>query len=349
MSDWRDTLVREDATLREVLTCIDDSGLQIALVVDGEGRLAGTMTDGDARRAILAGQELDAAVAGMMQRSPTCARPGDSRADVLQTMREKKLLRIPKVEDDGRVVGLSTIGDFLRAEARDEWVVVMAGGLGSRLQELTEDTPKPMLPVGGRPILDTILQGLMDQGFSRFYLAVNFKADVIESYFGDGSEMGARIEYLREEQRMGTAGALSLLPERPERPVLLTNADLLTKVDCAGLMDAHHATGAAATMAVREYEMRVPFGVVVEEQGVITEIREKPVIRSIVNAGIYVLSPEVLDLVPGGSYLDVPSLFERAMGAGLVARSHRVDGYWMDIGRIHDFSRANADYRQVFK
>jgi NDP-sugar pyrophosphorylase family protein len=232
---------------------------------------------------------------------------------------------------------------------RPHWVVIMAGGLGSRLEELTRDTPKPMLNVGSRPLLETIVRRYAEQGFRRFYFAVNYKAEQIEAHFGNGSALGVDIRYLRERERMGTAGALSLLPDRPAHPIFVTNADLLTKESYGQMIDRHIEWSADATMAVREYEMQVPFGVVRERGGCIEAIEEKPMQRFIVSAGMYVLSPQVLDFVPGGQPLDMPALFERIVAAGMRTRCHYVEGYWLDIGRLPDYERANLDYFEVFR
>jgi len=225
----------------------------------------------------------------------------------------------------------------------------MAGGLGSRLQELTRDVPKPMLNVGTRPLLETIIRGYADDGFHRFYLAVNYKAEQIESHFGDGRSLGIDIHYLREEKRLGTAGALSLLPERPTLPFIVTNADLLTKQDYGSIIDRHVESGAQATMAVRHYEMQVPFGVVRINDGAIERIEEKPVHHFVVNAGIYVLAPQSLDLVPRDQFLDMPTLLESMLQAGMVSRAHHIDGYWLDIGRLPDYERANLEFHEAFQ
>ncbi|MEL6714571.1 MAG: nucleotidyltransferase family protein, partial [Planctomycetota bacterium] len=335
------------ASLLEARAAIARAGSQIALVVDDERLLLGTLSDGDVRRALLRGVALEDRVEVAMHRSPTVARAGNGRAEILRAMQERGLHQIPTLDDAGRVTGLSTVDDFLLPAERPEWVVVMAGGLGTRLRELTQKTPKPMLEVGGRPILETIVRNFHAQGFRRFFFAVNFKAEVVESHFGDGSALGVEIQYLREKERMGTAGALSLLPRAPEESLILTNADLLAKVDYVDLLDAHGASGADATMAVREFEMQIPFGVVEERDGAIARIDEKPVHRSIVNAGIYVLSPSALPLVPR-AYFDVTTLFEKVVERGLRAATHHVDGYWMDIGRLPDYERANSDFDAVF-
>jgi NDP-sugar pyrophosphorylase family protein len=250
---------------------------------------------------------------------------------------------------DGAVIGLVTIDDYLVRPMRDHWVVVMAGGEGTRLHQLTRDTPKPMLKIGSRPLLETIVRSYAEQGFRRFFLAVNYKAEQIEAHFGDGSKLDVEIRYLRERQRLGTAGALTLLPEVPRLPIIVTNGDLLTKEDYGRMIERHEESGADATMAVRDYEMQVPFGVVHERDGSISSIEEKPVKRFVVSAGMYVLSPQVLPLITPDAPFDMPSLFEATVARGMRTRCHHIDGYWLDIGRMPDYERANADFPGLFQ
>jgi len=349
MKSWKHALIGPEITLREAMETINQVGCQIALVVDAQRQLLGTLSDGDARRALLRGLNLSDPVSAVMHSTPTCVRADDDRAARLATMRRLGVHQLPVLNNQGIVVGLETVDDYLSAPVRDEWVIIMAGGLGSRLKELTHDTPKPMLKVGSRPLLETIVRGYADQGFRNFYLAVNYKAEQIEAHFGDGRALGVNISYLREQQRMGTAGALSLLSMQPTQPIIVTNADLLTKENYGHMIDKHVAVAADATMAVRDYEMQVPFGVVRERDGTINMIEEKPVQRFVVNAGMYVLSPHVLELVPRDQFFDMPSLFEAVMHADMVARCHRIDGYWIDIGRLPDYERANEDFAEVFR
>lgn len=349
MKTWERALVGAEMTLREALTIIDSAGSQMALVVDAERRLLGTFSDGDARRGLLKGLSLADKVTAAMHVNPTVAKATDERDLILATMRRRGLHQMPVVTDQGVVVGLEVVDDYLVTPTRDNWVVIMAGGMGKRLEQLTRDTPKPMLRVGSRPLLETIVQGYAAQGFRRFFFAVNYKAEQIEAHFGDGSRFDVEVQYLREEQRLGTAGALSLLPKAPEQPIVVTNADLLTKEDFGCMLDQHAESGADATMAVREYEMQVPFGVVREHHGHIQAIEEKPVQRFTVSAGIYVLAPQVLRLVPHGTFFDMPALFGALAHEGMRARCHHIDGYWLDIGRLPDYERANIDFHEIFR
>lgn len=349
MKNWERTLITPETILRDALSVIDKAGSQIALVVDTDRHLLGTLSDGDIRRALLRGVSLDERVHSVMHRNPTVAIYDEDLQSVVAHIQRLGLHHMPRVDHDNRVVGLTLPDDVMLVKPRDNWVVIMAGGLGTRLAELTRDTPKPMLKVGSRPLIETIVRGYADQGFRRFYFAVNYKSEQIEAHFGDGSALGVEVRYLREQQRMGTAGALSLLPERPTLPFIVTNADLLTKEDHCDMVDSHTASGADATMGVRPYEMQVPFGVVQEREGRILGIEEKPRQNFTVSAGMYVLSPQVLDLVPSGQFFDMPSLFDVMMREGLHTRCHRIDGYWLDIGQLPDYERANVDFEKIFK
>jgi len=349
MKLWEQALVGPETTLRDALATIDQAGSQMVLVVDRDRVLLGTLSDGDARRALLRGLGLADPVAQAMHRQPTVAAAGESRQSMLATMRRLGLHQLPVVDAQRRVVGLEIVDDYFAAQPREHWVVIMAGGRGVRLEELTRETPKPMLRVGTRPLLETIVREYVQQGFRNFYLAVNYKAEQIESHFGDGGAFGANIRYLRERERLGTAGALSLLPEAPNEPFIVTNADLLTKEDYGDMVDRHVASGADATMAVRDYEMQVPFGVVREKDGRIEAIEEKPIHRFVVSAGMYVLSPEVLAHVPKATLFDMPSLFDALAQSGKRTRCHPIEGYWLDIGRATDYEKANSDFDEVFR
>ena len=349
MKTWEQALVGPSTTLREALQTIDHAGSQMVLVVDADRVLLGTLSDGDARRALLRGLGLADPVSVAMHREPICAAEGESRHAMLATMRRLGLHQLPLLNPSRQVVGLEIVDDYFAATPRAQCVVIMAGGRGARLEELTRETPKPMLRVGTRPLLETIVREYIGQGFRNFYLAVNYKAEQIEAHFGDGSAWGASIRYLRERERLGTAGALSLLPEAPTEPVIVTNADLLTKEDYGDMVDRHIASGAHATMAVRDYEMQVPFGVVRHRDGMIESIEEKPIQRFVVSAGMYVLSPQAIEHVPRDTFFDMPSLFEALVKGGKRTRCHPIDGYWLDIGRVTDYEKAKSDFAHVFR
>jgi dTDP-glucose pyrophosphorylase len=349
MKTWKATLIGPDATIRDAIGTLDDGALQIALVVDPAGRLVGTVTDGDVRRALLRGLGLDTPIHAAMNPSPItfpASMPPQAR---FALMRQRDLKQVPILDDMGRIVGLETIEELLHQGRRDNWVVLMAGGLGQRLRPLTQDCPKPLLPVGGRPLLETILQNFVAQGFSRFFISVNYKAEMVKEHFGDGSRWGVEIEYLHEDTKLGTAGALALLPARPELPMIVMNGDLLTATNFGRLLDFHDEQTAAATIAVREYSMQVPYGVVTVEHNYLTGIIEKPMHAWFINAGIYVIGPQVLDRIGQGETLDMPSLLERVLAASQTVATFPIREYWLDIGRIEDLERATLEYPTVFQ
>ena len=344
MKQWQHVVVAPDASLRDAIACIDRSGLQLALVVDAEGRLLGVLSDGDVRRAILRGCELNVPAGTVMNAHPTTAPAATPAAELLALMRRRVLHHVPLVDEAGRVVDLATLDALTGMAERPNWVVLMAGGLGTRLGNLTVSCPKPMLPVGGKPILETIIEGFAEQGFRQIFLAVNYMAEVIEGYFGDGGRHGVTIRYLHEDRRLGTAGALSLLPAAPEHPLIVMNGDLLTRARFDRLLATHEEQGAAATMAIKEYDFQVPYGVVRMDGARIVSIEEKQVQRFFISAGIYALGPEALGLIPKGEYLDMPTLFEQCLAAGRQTCGHLLEEYWLDVGRLDDLERGQREW-----
>jgi dTDP-glucose pyrophosphorylase len=343
---WQKALIVPDASLEQALENINIASTQMALVVDGSGRLLGTLSDGDVRRALLAGKGLSEVVRNCMNTKPKVANITDSRLSMLTIMRQNFLHQLPLIDTGGKVVGLKRIEDLLSIDQYENWVVIMAGGLGSRLKDLTKHTPKPMLAVGNRPLLENIVENFVAQGFKNIWIAVNYHANQIMDYFGSGEKFGVNIQYLQESKRMGTAGALSLLPI-PDLPVLISNADLLTKIDYSSLLSEHIRKNSAATMAVREHEFQVPFGVVKVANGKILSIEEKPVNRAIVNAGVYALSPQSLAYIPKDSFFDMPDLFNALIEKNQPVYCHLTDGYWLDIGRHEDLQQAHVDYKKL--
>jgi len=345
MKYWRENLVLPTDTVRDAIEKMDIHGTQIALVVDKQDHLLGTVTDGDVRRALLSGVSLSSKIEGVMNTRPTVAHKKQSRRSILALMRNKTLFQMPVVDDEGVVVGLEVLKKLL-GKPRNNWVLLMAGGLGARLRPLTDSCPKPMLHVGGKPILETILENFIEQGFRRFYFSVNFMAERIVDHFGDGSEWGVEIVYLREKDRLGTAGALSLIPKLPAEPILVMNGDLLTQVNFNHLMDFHTKHKSVATMAVREYEFQVPYGVVNLDSPRILRIDEKPTHHFFINAGIYVLKPEVISLVPKGTHFDMTTLFDQLIEQKRPTAAFPILESWLDVGRLDDFERAHAEYSQ---
>lgn len=340
--------VRRDASLREVLGRIDASGVQLSLVLDDDGHLLGTVSDGDIRRALLRGFTLDASVIECANLKPVYVPEGTNDGEILRLLKRAHLHQMPVVDAAGRVIDIKLLDNLIDQPERDNAVVLMVGGLGRRLGDLTRSTPKPMLPVGGRPLLETIVSNFCDQGFRKFYFAVNFMGDVIERHFGDGSRFNCQVEYLRENKRLGTAGALSLISDKLEHPLIVSNGDLVLQIDFGGMVNYHLDSKSKATMAVREFEYQVPYGVIHAEGGRIVGLEEKPVQQYLISGGLYVLSPEVLSYVPHDTFFDMPKLFEDVVTRGGRASTYNIDGYWLDIGRSSDYEQAQREFDGVF-
>jgi dTDP-glucose pyrophosphorylase len=344
ISNWKDVLVSTRTPLQEAIAKVDASSLQVALVVNDDGTLAGVVTDGDVRRVILRGRGLDVPVSEAMNSQPTTVPRSMPRLEMLALMRRRLFHHLPLVDESNKLVGLATLDELIGNSDQPNWVVLMAGGLGTRLQSLTQDRPKPLLTVGGKPILETIVESFVEQGFRNIFLSVNYKAEMVREHFEDGGRWGANVRYLQETTRLGTAGALSLLPELPAEPIVVMNGDLLTRTNFQSLLQFHRDHNATATMAVREYDFQVPFGVVRMAGEQIEAIEEKPVRRSFVNAGIYVLSPHALERVPHNAYFDMPTLFERLIAERQSVTAYPLREYWLDIGRMEEYERAQKEW-----
>lgn len=336
------------ATMREALAGINAGTKGIALVVDDDGRLVGTVTDGDIRRAVLDGLDLDGPVSEISLRKksgpypePLTAPLDASRAQLLEMMQQSWIFQIPLLDDRGRVAGLATIHDLLHGDCGLE-AVIMAGGLGMRLRPLTENLPKPMLPVGDRPLMEHIIDNLRRSGISRVRVASHYKAELIAEHFGDGADFGVDINYVREDQPLGTAGGLGLMPGG-RTPLLVINGDILTSLNFRAMLDYHRDNRADLTVAVRPYEFEIPFGVVESDGPLLTGIREKPRLSYFVNAGIYLLEPSVPALIPRGERLDMPDLIDLLLESGRTVASFPVHEYWRDIGHHDDYRQAQED------
>jgi dTDP-glucose pyrophosphorylase len=329
--------------IRDAIANLNESGLQIVLVVDDSAKLQGTVTDGDIRRGLLSGVQIDSPLTTVMRSNSLVVMPEMGREMVVHLMRANKLRQLPVVDGGHRVVGLQVWDDDTSGEVRANTMVIMAGGLGKRLRPHTETCPKPMLPVAGKPMLEHIIERARGDGFRHFVLAVMYLGHVIEDYFGDGSRWQVRIDYLRENSPLGTAGALGLLDPLPSAPFVVTNGDVLSDIRYGEVLDFHVRHGAAATMAVRLFEWQHPFGVVQTNGVDIVGFEEKPVNRTHINAGIYALSPQVLTHVKPNTPLDMPSLFEQLHYEGQRTVAFPMHEPWLDVGRPDDLSRANAE------
>ncbi|MDY0744261.1 nucleotidyltransferase family protein [Paucibacter sp. R3-3] len=349
MTSWDSVLIAPDLPLQAAMGVLDRGGLQIAVVVDAQRRILGTVTDGDVRRALIRQVRLDAPVADVMARQPRTAPAGSTKERILQLMERHQVSQIPLVDADGRVVGIETLHGLLHGKRRDNAVFLMAGGFGTRLQPLTDNCPKPLLNVGDKPILEIIIENFVRAGFHRFFISTHYLPEMIREHIGDGSRWDIEVQYVHEDEPLGTGGALGLLPRDAIRePMFMMNGDLLTNLDFNKLLDFHDSHDGIATMCVREHEHRVPYGVIEGDGLRITSMVEKPAYRYFINAGIYVLSPAVLEGVARGQRIDMPTLLQQRMDLGQPVNMFPVHEYWLDIGRMEDFQRAQYDVAGLF-
>lgn len=345
MTQWEATLVGPDTTMESAIATLDRVALRIVMVVDAERHLLGVVTDGDVRRALLRHVPLTTPVSDIMCTTPRTATQDWSREQILAVMDRHKFIQLPVVDAENRVVGLETLHGLLQRGKLDNPVFLMAGGFGTRLRPLTQDCPKPMLKVGEKPILELILESFINAGFHRFFISTHYMPEMIRQYFGDGSRWGVSIEYVHEAAPLGTGGALGLLPhDRIDLPLFMMNGDLLTTLNFRSLLDFHQEQQGVATMCVYEYEYTVPYGVIESDGRRITSIIEKPVQQFFINAGIYLLSPELVRSVQPGTRIDMPTLLERQIVAGREISMFPIHEYWLDIGRMEDFQRAQQEF-----
>jgi dTDP-glucose pyrophosphorylase len=340
--------VSEHQSIREVIAVIDKNRCGIALVVNSEGRLLDTVTDGDIRRALLANLDLDLPIERIAPRrsdspypKPITAGIEADRNELLKIMQDTGLNRIPLLDQKEKVVGLVTLEDLLPSESMHIEAVIMAGGLGKRLRPLTEEVPKPMLPIGGRPLMERMIDQLRECGIRRVNVTTHYKRETIESHFGDGSDFGVDLNYVTEERPLGTAGSLSKMES--SGPLLVVNGDILTQVDFSVMAAHHRKSGADLTLGVRQYDLRIPYGVVHCEGERVTALEEKPELKVFVNAGIYLLEPSARRFIPEDEPLDMTDLIDRLIANGRKVSSFLVHEYWLDIGDLQSYEQAQVD------
>lgn len=350
-TDLSNLCIALDSSIRQAVTCIDQNETGIVLITDEERRLLGTISDGDVRRAMLAGESLDMPVSDLLARKvsspypePVTAPVGTERAVLLQLMQERVVRQVPLLDDDGCVAGMVTWDELLPDQVLPLQAVIMAGGFGARLRPLTEDLPKPMLPVGGHPLLELIIGQLRHAGIRRVNVTTHYMPEKIIEHFGDGHDFGVELNYVTEEQPLGTAGALGLMQVSDE-PLLVINGDILTRVDFRAMLNYHREHGADLTVGVRKYDLQVPYGVIECEGPRVRQVREKPLLRFFVNAGIYLLEPSVQRYIPHVQHFDMTDLIHRLLEEGRSVVSFPIVEYWLDIGQLVDYEQAQEDVR----
>jgi len=333
-------LLKEETTFKDLIKELDAFGCGFLAIVDADQKLTGILTDGDIRRAVL-NNSTD--IHEIINKNPTCYSSNASKRDAIKYLKSIHRKQLPLVDEDNRLVEVLILDEIQFATYPNK-VVIMAGGLGSRLGELTEKTPKPMLLVGKKPMLEHLIDGFVEHGFHNFILCVNHLSDVIENYFGDGSKFGVNISYTREEQKLGTAGALSLIEEEIQDPIFVVNADILTSVNYVHFLEFHKNSLATASMCIKEDSYQIPYATIkTDAQGNVEAIEEKPLYKFSVNAGIYILSKSAIDLVPANTFYDMPTLLEDCMKNEMKVSGFQMSDYWLDIGRKDDYYRAIKD------
>lgn len=336
--------VLETLSLREGLQQLEKSITKILMVVDASGTLVGTCTDGDFRRAIIRGAELSDSVRSISNRNPFVIKEG-ALVDVESSLIKRDVDYAPVVDAAGKLLGMVGQKHLPLPSDKSVPIVLMAGGLGRRLMPLTKDCPKPLLRLNEKPILEHIILRFKAQGFRRFYISIGYLGHMIEDYFGDGDHLGVQISYLREDKRLGTGGALSLMPQNAYKPFIVMNGDLLTDMDFDDLVNTHMQTGSAATMCIREHRTNIAFGVVKNEGNNYITTNEKPTLTHNINAGIYCVGRDALSFVPGDKFYDMPTLFADLVDNKFDCSVHLMRDTWIDIGSISEFNAAQARFK----
>jgi len=338
---WRQAIIPADATIGQAIANLNQNAIKIALVTNSVGAMEGTISDGDIRRGLLKGFDLNSPITSVIHRNALVVPPELERGLVKQLMVVNKIQQIPVVDAEHKVVGLHLWDEIVSPPDRPNLMIIMAGGMGTRLRPHTEKCPKPLLAVAGKPMLEHIIDRAKLDGFTRFVLAIHYLGHMIEAHFGNGKRLGVKIEYLREESPLGTAGALGLLNPLPDAPFVVTNGDVITDISYGELLDFHVRHAAAATMAVRVHEWQHPFGVVQMQGLEIVGFEEKPITRSHINAGVYALEPNALSVLAADAHCDMPTLFERLQAKDQFTVAYPMHEPWLDVGRPDDLLAAN--------
>lgn len=348
--EWQKSLVKPTATLRQCMQAINQNIVyKIAVVIDENSIIKGVITDGDIRRALLDGRNIETNAFDIMNKNPFTISETSGSETIKNLMMAKGISSLPVVNSNNEVVDIAVLSKVLDVNIIENPVFLMAGGFGSRLSPLTDNCPKPMLKVGPRPLLETIILRLKAQGFRNFYISTHYLAEQVKEHFGNGSHFGVNIKYVHEESPLGTGGALSLLPSSMSKlPLLMLNGDILTNINFTQLLDFHNTNGNSATMCVKEYQYQVPYGVINGDGHIVTSIVEKPTQNFFVNAGIYVLNNSIIkSLLDSEEAIDMPSLLEEKMKTGESISMFPIHEYWLDIGRMEDLHRAQKDFHNL--
>lgn len=350
MIDIKHILISQNTSIKDSITVIDNGGVRIVLIVDEEGRLVGTLTDGDIRRAILRNVSFNDPVEKIMHKTPVTANSTDSDEKILNLMKLRVVSQIPILDESLRVIGIK-LWDELTAKGceKDNPVIILAGGLGKRLKPLTDNIPKPLVKIGDKPILEIIIEKLKSYGFTNIFISVNYKSSMIEDYFQDGRTFGVKISYLKEKYPLGTASSIRLAKKYISLPFLSINGDILTNVNFDYFLHYHLQYKYDLTIAVSKYQIQVPYGIIKFEEDRVTKIEEKPEVKFYINAGLYILTPEIIDLIPEDRYFDMTELINIAIREKISIGCFPIREYWLDVGGLSDFEKAQKEYKRYFE
>lgn len=348
MINLKEILVFPETTIKEAMEKLDITSKQILLVTNKQQQLLGTLTDGDIRRGLLKNLTILEPIKSIMNSQPIVGHTDDSYKANTYKLTANNLKQLPIVSRDNRIKDIIFLNELLAPIKKNAKVVLMAGGLGTRLRPLTNNVPKPMLKVGDYPILENIIRNFKAQGFENIIISVNYKKDIIKNYFQDGQILDVNIQYVDEEKRLGTAGALTLLGNVIDTdPLIVMNGDILTNLNFKQLLENHKSSKAVATICVTQYEYQVPYGIINKNtDNSLLSIEEKPTYKHLINAGIYVLNSEVIEFIPKDTFYDMPSLLKELIKKGLKVNVYTMDEYWLDIGKLEDFHKANSDMEE---
>jgi dTDP-glucose pyrophosphorylase len=341
--DFQKLLIDKDLITIEALKVLDKGSYQFLMIVDSLNKLLGVITDGDIRRGLINGKNLNNKISEFMNKDFLSIKSNENIEEAYKLMYAKKIKQIPVIDEKGIIKDL-ILKDGENSIVLDNYIVIMAGGKGKRLYPMTKDCPKPMLKVSGKPMLEILLEQCISFGYKNFYISVNYLKESIINYFGDGKNLGINIKYLEEESPLGTAGALSLMKEIPQKPFLVINADVLTKFNLQKLLSYHIKNKSDATLCVREYNYQLPFGVVKTFKTELIEFKEKPSYKELINAGVYILNPEILKLLKKNKYLDMPELLMLAKENQFSINVCPIYEYWIDIGRRETLQKAHEEW-----
>lgn len=342
--------INKEASIIEALRLIDKNAKGILIVVDEEGKVLGTITDGDIRRAILKDISVNTSIKELYNKNSTFAFANTTKNELKKLFINKKLKFIPVVDGFSRLIGYYELDDFIDycSIEKDNPVIIMAGGLGTRLKPLTDNMPKPMLKVGNKPILQTIIEQFREYGFRNIFIAVNYKSEMIKNYFRDGKDFDVSITYIEEKKRLGTAGAIKLAEKYLNNQAIVINGDILTNINFHNLLKYHADNNFSMTIGSRQYEMQVPYGVLNVNDTKVMSLQEKPVYSYVVSGGVYVLNPEATKYIPENEYYDITELINRLIEHNEAIGSFPIKDYWMDIGKIEDYYKANDEITKFF-